>query len=71
MSDDKPEPQDDTVLAYSKGLISRRDAIERLGLRDSADLLVALGDANLMMPMPSEQKIEEEAATFVRLWNMG
>ena len=47
MTDDKPEPQDDTLLAYSEGRLSRRDAIERLGLQDSADLLVALGDAGL------------------------
>jgi len=59
------------LLAYSEGRLSRRDAIERLGLRDSADLLVALGDAGLMMPMPSEKQIKEEAATFVSLWKMG
>lgn len=70
MSDSKPESYE-TLLAYSKGQLSRRDAIDRLGLRDSADLLVALGDAGLKMPMPPEQEIEEQAETFVKLWNMG
>ncbi|MDR7026786.1 hypothetical protein [Rhizobium rosettiformans] len=62
---------DDTLLAYSKGLLSRREAIRRLGLRDSGDLLVALGDAGLPMPLPPAQDIEEQAATFVTLWKMG
>ncbi len=62
---------DDPLLAYSKGLLSRREAIRRLGLRDSGDLLVALGDAGLPMPLPAEHEIEEQAATFVTLWKMG
>lgn len=62
---------DDPLLAYSKGLLSRREAIRRLGLRDSGDLLVALGDAGLPMPIPPAQDIEEQAATFVTLWKMG
>jgi hypothetical protein len=62
---------DDPLLAYSKGLLSRREAIRRLGLRDSGDLLVALGDAGLPMPLPPAQDIEEQAATFVTLWKMG
>ena len=62
---------DDPLLAYSKGLLSRCEAIRRLGLRDSGDLLVALGDAGLPMPLPPAQDIEEQAATFVTLWKMG
>lgn len=62
---------DDPLLAYSKGLLSRREAIRRLGLRDSGDLLIALGDAGLPMPLPPAQDIEEQAATFVTLWKMG
>ncbi|CAN7327770.1 hypothetical protein LJR231_001788 [Phyllobacterium sp. LjRoot231] len=66
--DKKPR---DALTAYSKGLLSRREAIRRLGLRDSADLLVALGDANLPMPLPPEHEIASQAATFVKLWRMG
>ena len=62
---------EDPLLAYSKGLLSRRETIRRLGLRDSADLLVALGDADLPMPLPSQQEIDREAAAFVALWRMG
>lgn len=62
---------EDPLLAYSRGLLSRREAIRRLGLRDSADLLVALGDAGLSMPLPADQDLENQAATFVTLWKMG
>ncbi len=57
--------------AYSQGLLSRRDAIRRLGLRDSADLLVALGDEGLPMPLPPQQELDEQTATFVKLWQHG
>ncbi len=64
---DRIAPADDTLLAYSKGLLSRRDALQRLGMRDSADLLVALGDAGL--PLPPSGDVDSHVATFVRLWN--
>lgn len=57
----------DVLRAYSKDLLSRRNAIRDLGLRDYAGLLVALGDANLSMPPHSDQEIEEQSATFVKL----
>lgn len=62
---------EDPLLAYSKGLLSRREAVRRLGLRDYADLLVALGDADLPMPLPPAHEIENQAATFAKLWRMG
>ena len=68
---DKEPVEDDPLLAYSKGLLSRREAVRRLGLRDYADLLVALGDAELPMPLPPAHEIENQAATFAKLWRMG
>lgn len=68
---DRELADDDPLLAYSKGLLSRRDAVKRLGLRDYADLLVALGDADLPMPLAPAHDIENQAATFARLWRMG
>jgi len=58
----------DPLCAYSRGLLTRRDAIDLLGLRDYASLLVALGDADLPMPMPPVAEIEQQAALFERLW---
>lgn len=68
---DKKPIDDDPLLAYSKGLLSRTETVRRLGMRDYADLLVALGDADLPMPLPAAHDIENQAATFVKLWRMG
>ncbi|CAO3426853.1 DUF6364 family protein [Azospirillum endophyticum] len=59
---------DDPLLAYSQGRLARNEAIRRLGLRDYAELLVALGDADLPMPSPPPHDIENQAVTFARLW---
>jgi len=61
----------DPLLAYSKWLLSRREAVRRLGLRDCADLLVALGYADLPMPLPPAHEIENQAATFAKLCRAG
>ena len=53
---------------YSRGKLSHRLAAEKLGLRDTADLLVALGDTGLPMPQPPEDEVKEQAATFARLF---
>ena len=57
-------PETHILVRYSRGQISRQVAISRLRLRDYAELLVALGDAELPMPMPSEEQIEKEVGTF-------
>lgn len=61
---------EDPLVAYSKGLLSRREAVRRLGMRDCADLLVALGVADLPMPLAPAHEIENQAATFAMLWRM-
>lgn len=53
---------------YSAGKMSSRVACIKLGLRDNADLLVALGDAGLPMPQPSEAEVAEQASTFAALF---
>ena len=53
---------------YSRGRLSPRVAAEKLGLRDSADLLVALGDAGLPMPQPPEEEVREQASIFATLF---
>lgn len=62
---------DDPLLAYSKGQLARNEAVRLLGLRDYAELLVALGDAELPMPLPPAEEIENQAVTLARLWKQG
>ena len=65
----EPEPPaEDPLRAYAAGMIGRDEAIRRVGVRDYAHLLVALGDAGLSPPRPAEHQIENEAATFARIW---
>jgi hypothetical protein len=59
---------DHPLQAYSRGHLSRSDAVRALGLRDYAELLVALGDADLPMPLASTEEIENQAASFAKLW---
>jgi len=49
-------------------MIGRDEAIRVAGVRDYADLLMALGNAGLSPPRPPEHQIENEADTFVRIW---
>jgi plasmid stability protein len=62
---------DDPLVAFSKGLTTKEQAIRTLGLRDYAELLVALGDADLPLPKLPPHELENQAATFARLWNQG
>jgi len=60
-------PDTHPLVRFSRGQITRQVAIEQLQIRDYAELLVALGDADLSMPMQSEEQIEQEVATFSML----
>lgn len=41
---------DAALRAYSEGSIDRQEALRALGLRDRAEMLVLLGEANLPVP---------------------
>lgn len=60
-------PETHPLILYSRGQISRLAAIDRMKFRDYATLLVSLGEANLPMPMPSDEQIENEVETFRKL----
>jgi plasmid stability protein len=62
------QPFPDALMAYSNGKLSREDAIRQLGLRDYSELLIALGDADLPIPMAPQHEIEDQAALLERLW---
>lgn len=67
-SDGTSPVTDDPLLAYSQGRLARNEAVRLLGLRDYAELLVALGDADLPMPLPPAHEVENQAVTFAKLW---
>ncbi len=58
----------DILSAFAAGLIGREQAIRQTGVRDYAELLVALGDAGLAPRRPPPHDVENEAVTFARIW---
>lgn len=57
----------DPLVAFSKGTIDKAEAIERAGLRDYAELLVALGDRGLELPSLPPHEVQEMTENFLRL----
>jgi hypothetical protein len=46
--------QIDVLRQYAEGLLGTRQAIERAGLEDFADLLIALPQNGLLLPKPAD-----------------
>jgi len=59
------------LQAYSDGRATKERAVEVLGLRDYAELLVMLGDAGIAPPRLPDAEIEAQAETFAEIWRMG
>lgn len=57
-------PDTHPLVLYSRSQISRHVAMDRMKFRDYATLLIALGDADLPMPMPSDERIDKEVEIF-------
>ena len=64
----EPAPAQGALEAYAAGLLGRAEAIRETGVRDYAELLVALGDADLAPPRPQPHEVENQAVLFERVW---
>ena len=60
--------KNDPLIEFSQADITKEEAISALGLRDYSQLLVALGDADLPLPVLPEKEIAEQVAMFTRIW---
>lgn len=58
---------DDPLWKFSRGLLTKEQAISESGLRDYAQLLVAMGDADLPLPLLPEDEINRQAKEFAEL----
>jgi hypothetical protein len=56
-----------TLLRFYRGLITKDQAIVELELRDYADLLVAMGDAELPLPSLPQEQIDQQIKEFTNL----
>jgi hypothetical protein len=62
-----PARSEDPLVDFAEGRISKESAIDALGLRDYAQLLMALGERGLHPPRLPEEVLAPMQATFVRL----
>jgi len=58
---------EDQLLRFSRGLITKDQAIAESGLRDYAELLVAMGDADVPLPTLSQEQIDQQVKEFTKL----
>lgn len=49
---------------------TKKCAVEVLGLRDYAELLVMLADAGIQPPRLSDEEIEQQTEAFANIWRM-
>jgi hypothetical protein len=57
----------DPLAAFSRGEIDKALAIEQAGLRDYAELLIALGDRGLDLPRIPPHELNAMTENFVRI----
>jgi hypothetical protein len=62
---DEPE---DVLAAFSQGLATRQQAMNAVGARDYAQLLLVMGERGLAIPMPPAHVVENQADIFARVW---
>lgn len=59
---------DDPLVMFSRGLLTKEQAIKACGVRHYAALLVALGDADLPLPSLPKEEIEKQALLFTQIY---
>lgn len=59
---------DDPLVKFSRGLLTKDQTIKAVGLRDYAELLVLMGNADLPLPMLPQEVIDRQAAMFAAIW---
>lgn len=57
----------DPLVQFSRNWLTKEQAVEATGSRDYAQLLVAMGDADLPLPTLAQAEIETQAETFAKL----
>jgi len=57
----------DPLVQFSRNLLTKEQAVQAAGLRDYAQLLVSMGDADLPLPSQPPAEISHQAAIFAEL----
>ena len=59
---------DDPLVTFSRGMVTKNQAINMLGLRDYSELIHAVTNADLPMPRLPDSEIEKQATMFAEIW---
>ncbi|WP_052166535.1 hypothetical protein [Methylobacter tundripaludum] len=65
---DAAKARTEALLKFSKGLLTKEQAINAVGVRDYAELLPMLGDANIPLPLLPQEELDRQVETFVDLF---
>lgn len=60
---------DEPLLLFSRGLLTKEQAISAIGVRDYAELLVMMGDMDIPLPSLSSDEIDRQVNDFVDVWS--
>ncbi len=58
----------EALLKFSKGLLTKEQTINAVGVRDYAELLSMLGDANIPLPSLPEEELDRQVEVFVDIF---
>ena len=65
---DAAKARTEALLKFSKGLLTKEQAINAVGVRDYAELLPMLGDANIPLPALPPEELDRQVETLVDLF---
>jgi len=65
---DAAKARTEALLKFSRGLLTKEQTIDAVGVRDYAELLPMLGDANIPLPSLPPEELDRQVETFVDLF---
>jgi hypothetical protein len=58
----------DPLLRFSRGLLTKDQALSEAGLRDYAELLITMGNVDLPIPSLPQEDIDKQVKEFTEMW---
>ena len=65
---DAAKARTEALMKFSKGLLTKEQTINAVGVRDYAELLPMLGDANIPSPSLPEEELDRQIGMFVDIF---
>lgn len=65
---DAAKARTEALLKFSRGLLTKEQTINAVGVRDYAELLPMLGDANIPLPLLPQEELDRQVGMFVDIF---